>query len=665
MLNLTKRGLLVFVRVGEFAGFCAGVKAAVSLTEETAKRCECVTLGELIHNPSELQRLKSLGVNVVDSVSDATCGTIIIRSHGVSRDVMRECEKLEIVDATCPYVKRLHDLAHESSKIMPVIIVGEASHPEVQGTAGWCDGDVYIIETIDMARRLRQLQEAAIVAQTTIRREFFESVVDELRLRVARPVIYETICNATATRQNEAERLAAWADVMVVVGGFHSSNTKKLYETCKTLCEKTYLVENALGLNDIIRRGALPHTQNLKVGVTAGASTPDWVLKEVLALMDDINQVTDTEARLADNDDFMKDVEATMVSIRTGQTVSGTVVQVTDDEICVNIGYKSDGIIKVSDIVSKNIAVGDEIEVEVVRVNDGEGNVLLSQRNIVNRKNWAALLAKFEAGEPIEAVGKEIVKGGLICDALGIRAFVPASQLTARFSDKIEQFVGQTLRLKVLEVDKAKKRMVCSRKAVLEEEGAKAKEAAYSKIAEGDVVSGTVRRLTDFGAFVNIGGIDGLIHVTEIAWGHIKHPSDALKVGDEVEVKILTIDRERDRIQLSRKQLLAKPWDYAEEKYPVGSIVEGTVVRNTTFGAFVELEQGLDGLVHISQVSLSRVAKVEDAVQVGQVVRVKILEVNTETKRISLSIRAVLEDEAFMYSDEIPGESRDGTMEFE
>ena len=362
---------------------------------------------------------------------------------------------------------------------------------------------------------------------------------------------------------------------------------------------------------------------------------------------------------------FMDDIEATLVRIRPGQTVTGSVVQVTDDEVCVNIGYKSDGLIKREDLSDKDVKVGDQIEVEVVKVNDGEGNVILSQRNIVNRKVWEELMAKYDNGEYIDAVGKEAVKGGLIADAGGVRAFVPASHLAQRFVEKIDQFVGQPLKLKIIDVNKEKKRIVASRKEVLREEAAKKKEEVWSKLEVGAVVKGIVRRFADFGAFVDLGGVDGLIHITDMAWYRIGHPSEVLKIGDEIDVKILSLDPEKERIQLGYKQLQPKPWDNIVDKYPVGAILERKVVRVRPFGAFVELEPGVDGLVHISQCALTRVAKVEDALQPGQMVRVKVLGVDPEAKRISLSVREALAEEAMenITDEEIPGEELEAAPE--
>ena len=343
----------------------------------------------------------------------------------------------------------------------------------------------------------------------------------------------------------------------------------------------------------------------------------------------------------------MEDVEATLVQIRPGQIMTGTVVQITEDEVCVNIGYKSDGLVKKSDLSATDVKIGDEIEVEVVKVNDGEGNVLLSQKNIINRKAWDAICAKEEAGEFVEAVGKEAVKGGLLAEVEGIRTFIPASQLSLSYVEKIDEFVGQPMTLKIIEIDKSKKRIVASRKAVLQAAEDEKKKAVWGTLEEGTVVKGIVRRLTNFGAFVDIGGVDGLVHVTDLSWKRVGHPSEVVSVNQEIEVKILKLDQERDRISLSYKATQPKPWDVAGEKYIPGTIVAGKVVRIVPYGAFVELEPGLDGMVHISQCALTRIEKVEDAVKVGDEIRVKILSVDTEAKRISLSIREALTDESF------------------
>ena len=618
------------------AGFCFGVRRAV----ETAQRsAPAVTLGPIIHNPQVVQSLAALGVTSAGAPSDIPEGArVVIRSHGVGRAAYEALEdrKCEIVDATCPFVQRIHDMARSASKSgTPLIVIGEAEHPEVQGILGWTQAPAFAVMTEADVAALPPLDSALVVAQTTMVKETFDRLCALLSRRVPSLDVHATICTATRDRQQEVADIARQADVMLVVGGRESSNSRKLY------------------------RLASPSDT---IGITAGASTPDCIIKEVVARMNDIEKKVTPEENQELEVMSEEAIDKTIVQIRPGQIITGKVEMITDDEVCVNIGYKSDGIVKKSELSSTDVKEGDEIEVEVVKVNDGEGNVLLSQKNIINRKAWEEICAKEEAGEFVEGIGKEAVKGGLLADVAGVRTFIPASQLSLRYVEKIDEFVGQPMTLKIIEIDKAKKRIVASRKAVLMAEEAEKKKKIWENLEVGSVVKGVVRRLADFGAFVDIGGVDGLVHVTDLSWGRVKHPSDVVSVGQEIDVKILNIDPERERISLSYKQTQPRPWTVAGEKYPVGSVVEGKVVRITTFGAFVELEPGLDGLVHISQCALTRIAKVEDAVNVGDIVRVKVLDVNTEAKRISLSIREVLEDEALASDegeydiDEIPAE---------
>ena len=631
------------IQIAEHAGFCMGVRRAV---KEVLKAVEVepgiVTLGELVHNPEVIRHLQEKGIYEATDVNAMEGKTVVIRSHGVSLQEMEKLQSrnLKIIDLTCPYVARLHDtVAKYSAGGDSVILIGEENHPEVLGTIGWCKGTVHLVHDLAEAGELPYLDRALAVSQTTFPHERWEAILSVLAERVADLTVQDTICTATILRQTEAKKLANQVDAMLVVGGFRSANTRKLYETCKSICGRTLWVERAA---DIPPGFADIHSE--LIGITAGASTPDWSLKEVFTRMTDKEQMDQritTEEE--EKDSFMADVEATLVKIRPGQTVTGTVVQITDDEVCVNIGFKSDGLIKRDDLVTENVQMGDEIEVEVVKVNDGEGNVLLSQRNILNRKAFAALVEKFENGEYVEGVGKEVVKGGLIAIVEGLRAFIPASQISNRYVEKIGEYVGKPMKLKIIEMDEQKKRLVASRRAVVKEEGAARKEKIWSSIHEGDLVKGIVRRLTDFGAFVDIGGVDGLIHVTDLAWNHVKHPSEVVKPEQEVEVVILSLDPERERIQLGLKQTQAKPWDLVAEKCPEGAVVTGKVVRITTFGAFVELFPGVDGLVHISQCAPTRINKVEDAVNVGDEVQVKVLSVDSDAKRISLSIRALQE----------------------
>ncbi len=622
------------LEVAAHAGFCMGVRRAVEAAMKVADTdVPSCTLGALIHNPTVVRMLEEHGVPAVSTPDEAQGRQVLIRSHGVAPDVIEQLRErgCSVLDLTCPFVDKLHRIVAEGTADgTPVIMVGEKEHPEVKGTCGWAKSDVYVVLSPEEAAALPELPKAIAAAQTTFPPDRWEKIVEVLRTRVGELQVYNTICNATATRQKEARELAARADAMIVVGGRESANTQKLYAACKALCPRTILVERAAEIPP-----AFANINSEFIGITAGASTPDGSLKEV------VTQMTDMQ-----NTEFTMDaVVASLTRIRAGQTVTGKVVQITEDEVCVNIGYKADGIIKRADLTQEDVKLDDEIEAEIVKVNDGEGNVVLSQRNIVNRKAWEALLTKHEANEYVVGTGKEAVKGGQICDVEGVRAFVPASQLAQHYVEKIADFVGKEMKLKIIEVDKQKKRIVASRKQVIAEETAAREEEAWGRLEEGIIIHGIVRRLSAFGAFVDVGGVDGLIHITDLSWGRISHPNEVVKPNQEVDVKILSLDRERKRIQLGYKQLMPRPWDNAAEMYPEGAIVEGKVVRITDFGAFVELQPGLDGLVHISQCAPTRVNKVEDAVQVGQVVRVKVLSVDTEKKRISLSIRQAVEDE--------------------
>ncbi len=651
--------------VAKSAGFCYGVRRAVRTVEEAlAGGLPAVTLGPIVHNPHVVARLGAMGAKVVEDSDGVLPGQrAVIRSHGASRETMDRLAAAgaEILDATCPCVKRIHDLVAAAQE-GPVIVVGDAEHPEVRAIASHARGDAYVVADARGADALPELSGALVVAQTTMARDVWEAAVAALRERIAKLTAIDTICAATAERQAEAVAIAKEVDAMLIIGGWQSANTKKLYELCSKHTN-AYLIEEAseIPVRELVGAQA--------IGITAGASTPDEIIKEVVTFMSELDNKTQEEIMGTDetaqaqpvaddaaetqepvsdeNSNFMAEFEKTLVSIKPGQVVVGTIVQITEDEVCVNIGYKSDGIIPRAELTSDGdprdeFKIGDEIEVEVVKVNDGEGNVLLSQRNILVMKNWDGLVEKADSGEYVEGIGKDVVKGGLICSVMGVRTFVPASQLAERYVEKIDQFIGQEMKLKIIEVDRTKRRLVASRKAVIVEESKKIKEGLWEKLVVGSTVHGVVRRLTDFGAFVDIGGMDGLIHVTDLSWGRVRQPSDGVKPTDVVPVQVPTVARAREPIALGLKQLQAKPWDNAPVTYPVGSIVEGKVVRMVTFGAFVELEPGLDGLVHISQISNTRVNRVEDALQVGQMVQVKVLDVNPEAKRISLSIREAL-----------------------
>ena len=717
------------ITVSRNIGFCFGVRRAVDIAIKTAgENGRAVTLGDIIHNPQVVQELNDKGISAIDDLNGLKAGDkLIIRSHGVSPEIYELCREkgIDVIDATCPYVKRISKKARycDENKIQ-LIIFGEASHPEVMGINGWFSNDAIIINSIKEAEMIEEFDKAVIVAQTTADRKLWKKVLEVVENKVADLEVFDSLCEATMERQKEAEEISKECDMVIVIGGKKSSNTKKLYNVCKQNCSKTFHIEQVSELNDIDFSSAD------NIGIISGASTPDWIIKEGIKHMSDLNKPTEendiikaeenntakekvdskveektnidlvetespeeaveaaeeakepveevketveetiqaeqetTEAPEAEaveekdeakstQESFMEDVEKSFVQVKNGMVVTGKVVTVNDEEICVNIGYKADGIITKSEFSSDpdvkmtdEVKEGDEIEVEVVRVRDEDGNVLLSRKNIESRKQWQALLDTFEEQDFFDCIGKQVVKGGLIATINGIRAFIPASHLDVRYVNDITEYVGKQMKVKIIEVEKHRRRVVASRKEFILEQERLEKDELWNAIEEGSTVRGVVRRLTDFGAFVDIGGIDGLVHVTDLAWGRVNHPRDIVSINQEIDVVVLKVDKERERISLGYKQTQPKPWDVAEEKYPVGSIVHGKVVRIVPFGAFIELEPGLDGLIHISQVAQKRIEKVEDVLQLNQEVDVKVLELNVDNKRISLSIRALSEPDA-------------------
>lgn len=635
------------------AGFCFGVRRAVEQAEKCARENASVcTLGPIIHNRFVTDRLLSMGVRRADSVEEANAHTVIIRSHGVPPEVEAELRGkcARVVDVTCPYVKKIQNIAAEAAaEGRRVVIIGEREHPEVIGINGYCGGQAAVINGLEEAQELDlRGEKLCVVAQTTANKKKWQEIVEFLLKCGYNMQVHNTICGATAKRQEEAAKLAAESDAMIVVGCRESSNTRKLYEICLRLCERTYAVESADELS------ALEIDCSMSIGITAGASTPDWVIKEVIDKMSEREDVLRTQ-----DSDFLEEMDKTLVKIRPGQLIKGSVVYVNDNEAGVNIGYKMDGFISRDELTIEGtvspkelLKEGDEIEVEVLKVNDGNGNVILSKKAVDERLAKDKKLSEINQGEPFEVTVKEAVKGGVLADVEGITVFIPGSQLRERgFARDLSQYVGKTFNVKALEVDVKKRRVVASRALVLKQEREAKEEQFWGNIHEGDVVKGIVRRITDFGAFVDVGGVDGLLHISDIAWYRLDKVTDALSVGDEIDVAVLALDREKGTISLGYKQLHAKPWEFAFEKYPVGSVVKGKVVRMTAFGAFINLEPGIDGLVHISEITDHFIKKVEEVLTVGQEVDVMVLDVNPEAKKISLSIKALINNQEEDYQD--------------
>lgn len=625
----------------EKAGFCFGVKRALDMAERTAQSSTTASLGPLIHNQQVVEKMEKQGVRVVGAVEEAQQGdTLIIRSHGVPPEVYQKAggNQIQVVDATCPFVQKAQRLAEQASKSGTVVVVGDRMHPEVQGILGWAGENAMAIEKLEEAVALPFYDKLSVLAQTTQPAANFHQIVEELRQHTHELTVHNTICNATEERQTVARELAGKVDVMIVVGGKNSANTRKLAGICSELT-RTHLIETA----DELEKDWFTGVET--VGLTAGASTPDWIIEEVYSKMSDMGQNEFETDEMMNMESWAEGMQ----TLHRGAIVTGTVVKINHDEVLVDLGWKSEGIISAKDLSvadvnpSEVVSLGDKISAVVLRVENEEGHPLLSKRRADEAVAGERLEKLAESKEEIQAKVADVVKGGLIVD-VGMRGFVPASQIQPGYVEDLNQFKGKTLRLRVLEFDPSKRRVVLSQKAILEEELVSKKAQLFETLKEGDVVSGIVRRLSQFGAFVDIGGVDGLLHVSDMAYTRVKNPSDYVNAGDEIEVQILKLDKEHGKISLGLKQLKPSPWESAAANYAVGNVVSGKVVRIAPFGAFVQLEEGIDGLIHISQLSEKRINKVEDAVKVGDAVQAKVIEFKPEEKRISLSIREVQTD---------------------
>lgn len=624
------------------AGFCFGVNRAIEACyREIEKGGKIVTYGPLIHNKNVNADLASKGVVSVDSLEGCEGSTVIIRSHGVGKAVYDELESrgINYVDGTCPFVKKIHSIVHDKyEKGIGVIIIGDAKHPEVMGINGWCENSAVIVDNAEDAKKI-QLdagREYAVVVQTTFRESKYNDILGILNEKSEHISAHNTICSATEERQKEAVKISKNVDKMLVIGDKGSSNTQKLFEICEKNCQNTYYIET---IKDLVLNN---YKFNDRIGITAGASTPPAIIKEVITTMSEMDEVKNTME--GEELTFEQMLNESFVTLHTGDIVKGTVISTAGEEVSVNLGYKSDGIIARDEfsndksvIPSKTVQPGDEIEVFVVRVNDGEGNVQLSRKKVESQKGLEEIEKAYE--EKIPVTGKIIksVKGGLIADVNEIHVFIPSSQVSGRFVEDLSAYVGTELTFNIIELDKSKRRYIGGRKALLAKEAEEKKAAVFASIEVGKKVTGTVSRITDFGAFVDLGGVDGLIHISEMSWGRISNPKEVLAEGDTVEVVVLDVDKEKSKISLSLKDVTPNPWTLAADKYVVGSIVEGKVVRMVPFGAFIELEPGVDGLVHISQIANKRVEKPEDELKIGEIIKVKVIDVNAEQKKISLS----------------------------
>ena len=631
------------------SGFCFGVKRAIQKTLESIENNEnnsgnIFTCGQLIHNASVTDELARKGVNIIPSPDEAGINdTIIVRSHGEPKAFYKAAEKngVKIVDATCPFVSKIHQLvsdAHNQGK--NIIIVGDKNHPEVIGINGWCDDTACIFNSSKDAETFNK-DSAFLVSQTTLKKETLEEVIAALTKEGVILEVQNTICNATHQRQKSAADLAEKVDAMIVIGGRNSTNTQKLYEICKKKQNNCFFIEDI---------GDLPLKELEKyntIGIAAGASTPERVIKEVISTMSE--NITNENISMAD---IMDEIDASLALPRTGAIITGKVDQVNENDIIINMGCKKDGILTSNEVsleegqtLSDLFKVGDEVTAKVIKTDDNDGGILLSKKRLEVNEHWNEINEALENKTTIDVKVVRPVKGGVIAAYKEVSGFIPLSQLSNKFVESADEFIGQVLSVKVTRVDQRRNRAVFSHKAILVEERQKQIDEIWETLNINDIVEGTVMRFTDYGAFIDLGGIDGLLHISEISWGKLKHPSEVLEIGQTVNVRILSMNKEKGKISLGLKQTTPEPWSVIEDNYSVGQIVAGKVVQLKEYGAFVELEPGLDGLVHISEVANKRVANINEELTIGQEVKAKILDIDTERKRISLSIKDALGEE--------------------
>lgn len=673
------------VELAKTAGFCFGVSQAVEKVRELIAEGKHVrTLGPIIHNPQVVAELEAQGVRIVSDPEEVPeDAVLVIRSHGVEKAVYDRIEKrgIALCDATCPFVAKIHQIVSEQPADESVIfIAGDPTHPEVLGIRGHCAAPSYVFsspeELEEYVEKSENIEEKRVIflSQTTFNTKFWKKCVEIAKKHYTNLSIFDTICNATAKRQEEAERLARSHDVMVIVGGRQSSNTAKLREICSASCP-TYLVESADELSREWFRGVR------SAGLTAGASTPADIIKEVQATMSEIvnnevqesevtEAVTTTEEQVApqksfDEMSFEEALEASLQSLNTDERVRGIVVAIAPNEVQVEvIGRKQTGYIPADELSanpnvdpSEIVKVGDELELLIMRTNDQEGTIMLSKKRVDALKGWDTVVAASESNEILDGVVTEVIKGGVLAVTNGVRVFIPASQASATRMEDLSPLKGQNVRFRIIEVNQSRRRAVGSIRAVAREERKAKEEAFWAQAEVGQTYNGVVKSMTSYGAFVDIGGVDGMIHISEMSWSRIKHPSDVLSIGQNVEVYVRDLDTEKHKISLGYRKAEDNPWEIFKKQYPIDSVVTAKIVGMTDFGAFAQILPGVDGLIHISQIANHRVEKPQDELKIGQEVTVKITNVDYENKRISLSIRALLEPETVEPAEEETAET--------
>ncbi|MDY5949258.1 MAG: bifunctional 4-hydroxy-3-methylbut-2-enyl diphosphate reductase/30S ribosomal protein S1 [Oscillospiraceae bacterium] len=665
------------ITLAKTAGFCFGVDRAVNMAYEVAETGRsAVMLGELIHNAFVTEQLEKKGLSVISSPIQAQNGQIvIIRAHGVGREVYEQLEAAgaEVCDATCPFVRKIHNIVlKNSAEDTPVLIAGDPNHPEVIGIRGYCRGQAFVFSNSDELEKILTentelcKKRIIVVSQTTFSQNEWKNCKEKIKIYCTNAKIFDTICLATEKRQTEAAALSEKCDMMIIIGGRHSSNTAKLKAVCSENCE-THLVERAEELKTI------NFSHCAEIGVTAGASTPSAIIKEVLLEMSEIvkettniqvEEVPSEAANTADEMDFSAALEASLSNMSTDQKVKGVVMGITPTEIQVDIGRKHAGFVPMDEYsadpnadAAKELKVGDEIDLIIMKTNDAEGTVMLSKKRFDAQKAWVDIIDAEEDGRILEGTVTEVIKGGVLVVSNGVRVFIPASLATERRDEPLEELLKKTVKFRIIEVNKQRRRAVGSIRSVLKDEKKEAAEAFWAQAEVGQKYTGVVKSMTNYGAFVDIGGVDGMVHISEMSWKRIKNPSEVFSIGQEVDVYIKALDAENRKISLGYRKDEDNPWEILRKNYPEGTVIEAEVVGMTTFGAFARVIPGVDGLIHISQIADRHISKPQDVLKVGEKVTCKITAIDFDKKRVSLSIRALIEKDEDEAAEDAPAEA--------
>lgn len=666
--------------LAETAGFCFGVDRAVnlvySLVNDGKKVC---TLGPIIHNAQLVGDLEQRGVKIIDSIDECPDGyMVVVRTHGVEKSVIDDIENknIDYVDATCPFVKKIHRIVKKFDSSVPVLVAGDVNHPEVIGIRSYCNGKSFVFKNDEELQKILQNdyidknEKIICVSQTTFSLEEWKECEKIIKKVCTNCEIFDTICNATADRQNEAYEISKKSDAMIVIGGRHSSNTCKLRDVSSAHC-RSFLIETADELKSI---DLSPYNV---IGVTAGASTPSVIIKEVLKSMSEEIKEKEVETTSAVTEEVVETAETADKAVKepavkasadgeasfeellnesfkeneNSKVVTGTVVSITPTEVYVDVpGRKQTGVVAFNDLSAEPIdkcedvvSVGDEIDLVIMKTDDQDGVLKLSKKLVDAQKGWDDIVAAKENDEILEGTVTQIIRGGVLVTTKGTRVFVPASLSGVPRNQELDSIKGQTVRFKIIDINPARRRAVGSIKVVADAERKKKQDAVWATLEVGKKMTGTVKSLTSYGAFVDLGGIDGMIHISELSWSRIKHPSEVVKVGDTVEVTIKALDEETRKISLGFKNIEDSPWEIMKRDYPVGSVVDARIVSFATFGAFANILPTVDGLIHISQISWDRIQTPQDVLKIGDVVKAKIIDIDYDKKRVSLSIKELLD----------------------